>query len=218
MTSTYKRQKPDDYYSLERKEMLDFIPSECKTILEIGCGEGLFGSLVKSKIDSDYWGVEIEQDAFEIAKTRLDNVSLGDAFSIIQDLPGQYFDCIIFNDVLEHFTNPAQLLLQLKPVLKEKGFIVASIPNVRYIKNIKEFLIDKDWEYKDYGILDDTHYRFFTKKSIIRFFESIGFEILKIEGINPTKRVFLFALLNIFSLGLFSDSKYLQFACVVRKK
>jgi 2-polyprenyl-3-methyl-5-hydroxy-6-metoxy-1,4-benzoquinol methylase len=211
------KEKPEDYYSLSRPEMLEYIPKNSKIILDVGCGYGYFGRLVKDKMNSTVWGIELDDVAGESAKSNLDNVFIGDVFDIIETLPKQHFDCIVFNDILEHLVDPYTLLEKTKSLLTNQGVVVCSIPNVRYIGNLKRLLISKQWKYEDFGILDKTHLRFFTKKSIIETMEILGFDIITIKGINQVK-TFKFNLLNALFLGTLSDTRYLQFACVVKPK
>ncbi|OGU15590.1 MAG: hypothetical protein A2X61_03210 [Ignavibacteria bacterium GWB2_35_12] len=210
--------KTDSYYEGERREMLEFIPAECRRILEVGCGAGKFGYSLKLRSKSEVWGIEMNEKQADKAKQLLDKVICRGLETNLKDLEDGYFDCIVFNDVLEHIAYPNDVLIDLKAKLTEKGFIVASIPNVRYIINLKELLWNRDWRYRNEGILDNTHLRFFTKKSIIRIFDECGYEIVKIKGINPYGRKLFFGIFNILTLGFFSDSKYLQYGCLVRKK
>lgn len=203
------------YFSNERNEMIPFIPMNCQKVLEIGCSEGAFGHLVKIQCAAEVWGIEKEKDAALRARDKLDFVFQGDFLEIENQLPRNHFDCVILNDVLEHFIDPWILLSRIKPLLNPGGYIVSSIPNVRYIGNLHELLIKKDWKYKSSGILDVTHYRFYTEKSIIRLFESSGFTIVRIQGINPT-RSFKVRLGTWLTFGFLEDIKYLEFAIVAR--
>jgi len=205
------------YYINKRDEMLQFIPKGSLKILEVGCGEGIFASSVKKNMKAEVWGVELSQEAAKKAEQVIDKVICADFTTVINSLPAHNFDCIVFNDVLEHIPDPFTLLEKIKVLLKENGCIVSSIPNVRYIGNLVELLWKKDWQYKDGGILDITHFRFFTKRSIERMFVNAGYEIVKIEGINPTKS-FKVKLLGWFSLGLFADANYMHFATVAKLK
>ena len=134
------------------------------------------------------------------------------------NLPTDYFDCIICNDVLEHFKYPWSILRRLKNNLKKNGCVIASIPNVRYYDNIKALLLRKEWEYTSSGILDFGHLRFFTEKSILSMFDECGYSVIKIEGINPMilsrKLKFAAMILGDFLKGM----KYLQFACIAKTK
>jgi len=207
----------EGYYTKTRAEMLAFIPSGVQTILDIGCAEGFFGALLKKTLNAEVWGVEMDAEAAMRAREKSINVLVGDITHLLEELPETYFDCIICNDILEHLADPYALLSALKRKLDKKGVIVFSLPNVRYFGNLKNFLMQKDWQYQDEGILDKTHLRFFTEKSIRRMFGDCGYEILTIRGINPT-RSWKFTLLNILTLGNLSDARYLQFAGVAKPK
>ncbi len=208
--------KQDEYYSCSRSEMIKYIPDSARKVLEVGCGKGYFGKTLKSLRDVEIWGVEVCQGAAVSAMQNLDKVIVGDIERGSLDLPEHYFDCIIFNDVLEHFVNPWGVLKTATKYLRNDGHIVASIPNVRYIDNIEELLQKKEWKYRDEGILDKTHLRFFTEKSIRRMFESCGFSVITLEGINASKTSWVFKLLNWLTKYNLNDMRYLQFACVAR--
>ncbi|MFA6570381.1 MAG: class I SAM-dependent methyltransferase [Bacteroidota bacterium] len=213
----YNKKKPS-YFQNSREDMLSYVPQDCKVLLDVGCGDGSFGKLVKSEMGAEVWGIELNHTFAELAKEKMDKVFQGELQNNIVLLPENKFDCISFNDVLEHFTQPDEILKNIKNLLSEKGVVIASIPNVRYIKNLKELLFDKDWRYREEGILDYTHYRFFTKKSIIRMFDECGYEIIKIEGINPEGRKPINSLIRLITFGLLSDTKFMQFACVAKIK
>jgi hypothetical protein len=87
---------------------------------------------------------------------------------------------------------------------------MASIPNERYFRCLFKLIFSRKWDYDWQGILDYTHIRFFTKKSIQNMFLGTGFDIIEIKGINSTKSIRPY-LLNLFLLGIFSDTMYLQF-------
>lgn len=203
-----------NYYKNSRPEIVDFIPAKIERILDIGCSSGEFLKLVKLKTNAETWGVEINPYVAEQAKKNVDTVICGKVEDMISQLPFGYFDCITLNDVLEHLVNPNEVLELLIPKLKADGIIVASIPNVRYIDNLYAVVVKKDWEYKEEGILDSTHLRFFTKKSMVRLFMNCGMKVKLQKGINPTtsKR---FKVLNILTLGFFRDAQYLQFINIV---
>lgn len=203
------------YYFNKREEMLQFIPNSCKKILEVGCGDGIFAESVKIKLNAEVWGVELSNDAAKKAEKVIDKVITGDISELFNTLPDNYFDCIVFNDVLEHLADPFGLLAKITSLLKNNAYVVSSIPNVRYIGNLQDLLLKKDWQYKNDGILDITHFRFFTEKSIERMFVNAGYKIVSIEGINPTGSIKV-KLLGWLSFGLFADVKFMQFATVAK--
>ena len=174
----------NSYFIRSRIEMLKFLPDKFSNVLEIGCGQGEFGKLVKKTFKTNYTGIEIDPEAALVAKKHLDYVLIGDAFEQLQILPDHSFDLLICNDVIEHLTTPEILFRNIRIKMRPNSTLVCSIPNIRVLGNLIHLLINKDFEYTDYGIRDKTHLRFYTRKSIIRFFEDNGFQIEKIMGIN----------------------------------
>lgn len=209
--------KQDRYYS-DRKEMIEFIPSNVRQVLDVGCGDGQFGHLLKSRYDVEAWGIEILEDVADKAKTRMDKVLVGDIEAEELILPCDYFDCVVFNDILEHLRNPWIVLKRIHRNLRKTGCVVASIPNVRYYRNMKELLIHKDWEYADAGVMDKTHLRFFTIKSIRNLFERCEFQVVLIKGIKGAEFPWKIGLLNSLLFNALDDMRYMQFVCVARKK
>ena len=207
--------KPRGYFQGAREEMLKYIPKNVRTTLEIGCGFGGFSALVKENCEAETWAVEADEEAAEEAAKKLNTVINKDIVTSLNQIPDNYFDCIIFLDVLEHLVDPYLLLLSIRQKLTREGVLVASIPNVRYYRNYIDFAIKGNWDYQDAGTLDKTHLRFFTYKSILKMFEQLGFEVLVIEGIHPTKNKKL-RLLNILFFNALEDLKYLQFAVVAK--
>lgn len=211
--------KEKEYYSNSRPEMLTFIPLSAKKVLEIGCGQGNFlVQLAKEGVET--WGVEQNKNSARIASKKLFKVFEGSLDEKMENLPDNYFDVIVLNDVLEHLLYPWEDLKLLKAKLVNEGVVISSIPNVRYVKNLTHLLFNKNWEYKDSGILDSTHFRFFTKKSIISLFNKNGYTVQKIKGINATKSFLYFPIaiiVNIFLLFTQTDIFYMQFATITKK-
>lgn len=204
------------YFKANRHEMLVYIPKNAKRILEVGCGEGAFSKVLK-KDNRETWGVEINPIAAQKATEVLNYVLVGDFNAVYDQLPRNHFDCVIFNDVLEHIYAPWDTISMVKSLLNSDGVLVSSIPNFRYMSNlIIEILYHGEFSYKiEGGILDDTHIRFFTSKSICRMFREQGYEIITHVGINPDVRLKA-KLFNIFTLGFFKDSVFKQFATVAK--
>lgn len=210
--------KEEDYYQHERQEMLPFVPLTAQTFLEIGCGNGAFGKLVKARQQCIYWGIETQTKFVQTAETNLDKF-IYKTFEECEGLPSQYFDCIIFNDVLEHLIDPVIVLSKCKTMLKKDGYIVSSIPNIRHIAYLYRLVYKGEFEYEKAGIMDNTHLRFFTKKSIVNLYQRLGFNIIRHEGINPfVPRKFkpILKTLSFFGIKKFEDTPYEQFATLAQ--
>ncbi len=195
--------------------MIPFLPDSLGCALDVGCGAGGFGEMIKQSSSAEVWGIEINADMANEAKKRLDRVLVGEAVDQLRSLPHGRFDAIIFNDVLEHLAWPDEALRLARPLLSRQGVVVASIPNIRYFRALKQILWNRDFPWDDSGVFDKTHLRYFTKKSIVRLFESSHYQIERIEGINAAIGAKLSVALFL-TFGAFRDARYLQYAVVAR--
>jgi 2-polyprenyl-3-methyl-5-hydroxy-6-metoxy-1,4-benzoquinol methylase len=213
--------KAGEYFAGARPEMLPFVPANCRRLLDVGCGAGAFGASLKQTRQIEVWGVELVSSVAAMATAKLDRVITG-LFEPEIQLPSGGFDCIVFNDVLEHMIAPELALRYAKTLLTPGGAVLASIPNVRHLPVLWQLGLKGRWEYGDCGLLDKTHLRFFTKSSILQMFKDEGYAVESIVGINPYRgipnvsgrvwRAHSFA--NALSLGKFADMKFQQFAVV----
>lgn len=197
--------------------MAELLPQTAQKILDVGCGQGVFAKNFENR-NLEIWGIEINSIEAKEAQKKYHTVIVADVKTGIPQIPEKYFDAIYCNDVLEHLIDPYSTLQELQQKLNPKGVVISSIPNVRYFNNFINFLFKKEWRYEDSGILDRTHLRFFTKKSILRMFEEANYEILQIQGINGYDKSWKFKIINILTFGLISDTRYLQFAVIAKPK
>lgn len=206
------------YYEADRQDMHRFIPTGVSTHLDIGCGQGAFGKGLKQKFPRlESWGLELSKTEGKIAKKNLDKAIIGTIEDNLKELPDGYFDVISFNDVLEHLVDPYEVLCLLQPKLSPNGVVVASIPNVRFVRNLVNLLIKKDWTYENGGILDRTHLRFFTYKTMRDMFEKCGYRVETLEGISQIAK-WKATLLTLVSLGQLRDTTFIQYAVVARPR
>lgn len=211
------KNKPSGYYDNIRFEMLKYLPQDAKKVIEVGCGNGCFSEEIKKRNNAEVWGIELMEEEAAIASKVLDKVFAGECEKHIDSLPDNYFDAIYFNDVLEHLVDPYSVLKKIKSKLAPNGVLISSIPNVRYHNTFMKLLIKKDWKYESYGVMDFTHLRFFTEKSIIRMYEESGYTIKVSEGINKSRSIKPY-LYNIPVLFTQLDIRFPQYATVVSRK
>lgn len=215
--------KTSAYFEWPRAEVLPFVPNNCRRVLDVGCGGGAFGELLKQKRGVEVWGVEPVESAAQRAVGRLDRVLVGE-FGSGLGLPPGMFDCVFFNDVLEHMLVPEAALQYARQLLAPGGVVVASVPNIRSFPPVWQLLFHGKWQYAESGILDKTHVRFFTKSSIVDLFRAEGYEVETISGINaycgaPNVSRSLwraYKLANTLCQGRFDDMKFQQFALVAK--
>ena len=150
-----------------------------RRVLELGCSGGAFGAALKARYPGAHvTGIEAGRAAAERAATRIDRVICGRIeatdFAAAGLLPGE-FDTLIAADILEHLTNPWDALVRLRPFLTPDAQVVASIPNVRNAILIAALAVNGRWQYRERGLLDVTHLRFFTLEEIRRMFLETGY-------------------------------------------
>jgi len=209
--------KADTYFLHTRNELLPFIPEGIKTVLDVGCGNGAFGALLKRTYNCVVWGIEPNKQAAEQAGEQLDKAINGLFSAETAELKGQKFDAIFFNDVLEHLPDPEEALTACQDFLNNDGYIIASIPNIRWYPVVLALLRYKDFKYEPAGVMDKTHLRFFTLKSMIRMFENSGYKVVKNAGINKDNDFHYFNILNWLLFKSQEDMKYPQFVIVAKK-
>ena len=156
------------------RKMLDLVGNS-KEVVDFGCATGYFSKLLQKK-GCMVTGVEINIDAAKVAEKYCHRVVIADLdFVSIRDiLPSQKFDVAVFGDILEHLRDPWKVLTETKEILKEDGYVIASIPNIAHAA-IRLSLLEGRFDYTDFGILDNTHLRFFTRKTVNELFIKAGY-------------------------------------------
>ena len=167
------------------------------TVLEIGCATGYIGKFLKEKMNCKMYGIEIDREAAEIARPYYEKIIIGDVENenILNQLSVQYFDYILCMNVLEHLKNPKDVLIKLKKFIKPNGYLIATIPNIAHWA-IRLKLLYGNFDYEkglfgtDHGkgIIDETHLRFFTLKTMKKLFLDTGYKI-EYYSFDPDKGI-----------------------------
>ncbi|RGD63411.1 class I SAM-dependent methyltransferase, partial [Lachnospiraceae bacterium OF09-6] len=153
----------------------------CSSVLEFGPANGRLTKYLaeqkKCKVDI----VEIDSESGKEAALYAEKALLGSEEGNIENYywiqTEKKYDYIIFADVLEHLINPQDVLEHCSAVIAEKGKILVSIPNASHNSVIIE-LFNDEFEYNPTGILDNTHLKFFTRKSFERMAQNAGWTII----------------------------------------
>ena len=139
---------------------------------------GRFGVGLRERFpDAVLWGID-PTDHPDGATNAFDQRCTG---RYPEDLPMREFDCIVFNDVLEHLVDPWAALRETRDRVSVGGSVVASMPNVRHRHVVRELVLRGRWDYAERGVLDKTHLRFFTRSSMLELFADTGYRIERIE-------------------------------------
>ena len=173
------------YRDAARRDVQALVPLAARSLLDVGCGTGMFGrDLLAARPGIEVWGIDPEPSVNETATTNLSHFVNG---FFPADLPNRRFDCLTFNDALEHFVDPWDILRRSHDLLTEGATVIASIPNVRNYGVVRKLVMNGEWEYRDTGILDRTHLRFFTRKSAEAMFRSCGYRLSSVTPLNVAK-------------------------------
>ena len=175
-------------YIGRRKDLLALVVDAPSRVLEIGCALGATGGYLKAQHGSTVVGVEIDERMAEVARTHLDQVIVGDLnrTSLLDLVGDQRFDLIFFGDVLEHLIDPWATLAAARALLAAEGRIIVSLPNINHITTLASLVFRQRWPYRDRGLHDRTHLRFFTRKNLLELYDSAGLEI---EAENRNLRI-----------------------------
>jgi len=166
----------------EPHDVAGWVGEAAGRVLDVGCGVGGWGRTLKAARPAcRVWGVERDPAAAGEAARWLDHVAVADAARWEPPVPEGAFEAILFADVLEHFQEPAEVLRHYLRWLAPAGRVVLSLPNVKYWGRVRH-LLEGNWTYRDGGILDRGHLRFFTRKEILRLLEACGLEAWRISS------------------------------------
>lgn len=168
------------YFDVPREDILPLVPKDCSSVLEIGCGRGMLGIALKQRGIKEVIGIEVDEEMASHAAKNLDSVLVGDVEKIEPHFKEGYFDCIICADVIEHLVKPEKTINKYKEYLKPNGHFIFSIPNAQFYFVPLNLLLG-NWKYNKRGILDESHLRFFTLKSIKQLMEECGLKIVDIK-------------------------------------
>ena len=203
--------------------MLAFIPARPTRVLEIGCARGEFIVQVDAE---ERWGVEPVAEAANVARKRLTRVFEGLYEDVAAEIPDGRFDVVICNDVIEHMPDHDAFLRAIQRKIAPGGVLVGSIPNIRALTVLTKLLVLKDFSYTADGVLDRTHLRFFTRKSLVRSLQSNGYSIEEMRGLHSILKYglrrynkpavnamasFGAAAVIAATLGYWSDTQFIQF-------
>ena len=146
-----------------------------KKVVDFGCWTGFVARELKKR-GCYVTGIEIDPEAAEEARSVCDRVIVADldTIDLAAALQGEEYDVGLFGDVIEHLKEPARLLAQMRDMLSSGGCIVVSVPNIAHA-SIRLMLLQGRFDYADTGILDDTHLKYYTRRSIGDLLEACGY-------------------------------------------
>jgi SAM-dependent methyltransferase len=194
--------KDNSYYNSMRDEIFEFlllkqvkISANC---IELGSAHGYFGRFLRESIPiNKLIGVDL------YVKPSKENLKFYDYFFmddietfLHENKTRKKFDYVFILDTLEHLQNHWDTLENLKKILHKNSILIISVPNLSNFRVIFDLVFNDKFKYKESGILDFTHLRFFTKKSIEDDITAAKYEILESKyftfGMNLQHNVYNF--------------------------
>lgn len=165
-------------------------------VLEIGAGPGSITRHLIGTLGCDTVALEVDPTAIELLRTYVPRVYASDLNNPnwteeIRNENG-LFDYVIAADVLEHVYNPWQVLEGMTSLLAEGGAIILSLPHVGHA-SVAACLVDEDFEYWPWGLLDRTHIRFFGIKNVQSLINGAGLAIEDAQFVVRTPEMTEFA-------------------------
>ena len=156
-----------------------------KHVLEIGCGPGSITKILADQNNCKVTGLELDPEAIKKVTPYCVKVMQADLNSIgwPQLLENNKFDVVVVADVLEHLYDPWKSLQRMVPLINDNGYIVISLPHVGHAA-VASCLINGDFDYRDWGLLDRTHIRFFGLKNIEDLLTQANLKIIEVSYVT----------------------------------
>jgi len=179
-----------DFEGSSHRILIDLIGRHsdgAKTLLDLGAAGGELGDALRKRFRRT---IGFEYDVHRIGDLhhRFDQAVIADLESV-RRLPCNA-DAIVLADILEHLRDPSSLLACVRQSLTRGGHVFVSVPNIANV-TVRMGLLFGIFEYRERGILDSSHLRFYTMRTIKRQIEGAGFRIVAIRGSSVPIRLIL---------------------------
>jgi len=152
-----------------------WVPANVR-VLDIGCGFGESLGYHAAR-GCDVYGVEADENIRRVADKFGFNVRVGlfDA----SNYESEFFDYITMDQVLEHVTDPREVMQGVSGILKPKGKVVITLPNAQ------------GWGTKVFGKKwinwhAPYHLQFFSKQSMQKLAQDSGLELVSVQTITSS--------------------------------
>lgn len=152
-----------------------------KRVLDIGCSSGHLIKAIREKLGGVVDGIEVNAEKAKLAAKIARKAYVGSVEDpeLIDQLTETY-DILLILDVLEHLNDPLFVLKNIRRLLVDDGYLIASVPNIANWRMRLSLLMGR-FEYQEAGLLDKSHLRFFTLKSLKEMFNEAGYRIVNLD-------------------------------------
>ncbi len=167
----------ENCYSSANSILMAHLPNSTQRVLDLGCGTGALGRIIKDRFNCQVVGVTISEAEASIASKYLDLVFIQDLNNCDLRSLG-IFDCVICSHVLEHLYWPDNLLTDIHKILAFDGTLVIALPNPLHWRQRLEFL-KGNFKYSDGGVMDRTHFRFFDWDTSLEIVKGSDYQVIQ---------------------------------------
>lgn len=204
----------------ERRELTRLVPASARRVVDVGCGSGLFGALLRAA-GKTVIGIEPEWELALLARARL-NVVLP-----VRGEPGLEairvpVDCVVLADVLEHTSPPQCLLRAAAEALGHdgRGRLVVSFPNAAWAPVVRALAAGR-WDTTLAGVQARDHLFYTTPRSFAAMAEECGLTVEALEPLGPGvsfgERLWG-RLASLTAGGTYAEAEAPQWAAVLRRR
>jgi O-antigen biosynthesis protein len=154
-------------------------------VLDLGTGSGALGKHLKTQLNCTVDGFTLNEQEAQLARPSYRHVQVGDLEDPhwVAAFEGRQYDFIVCADVIEHLRQPQAVLRSCRNLLAPNGRLLISVPNAAYCGLLAE-LMEGDFRYRDEGLLDRTHLRFFTRHSLMQFLADESWACETVDSID----------------------------------
>ncbi len=165
------------YENAGNPDLLALIRGEPGRALDLGCGAGDNACLLRDR----GWrvtGVTLSPREREGALRFCEAVQVANLEEPLPAALGGGYDLVLLSHVLEHLVHPEVALASARAALAPGGRLAVALPNVLFYPLRLKALLGR-FDYTPYGIMDETHVRFYTFRSGAELLRRHGFELLE---------------------------------------
>jgi 2-polyprenyl-3-methyl-5-hydroxy-6-metoxy-1,4-benzoquinol methylase len=164
------------------QRLLALVPDDSR-VLDVGCSTGYLARPLVER-GSTVVGIELDGAAAAVAREVCEEVLVGDAETLELPFAPGSFDVVLCGDLIEHLRDPRRFLVRVRPLLRDRGRLVLTTPNVANWA-MRLSLLAGRWRYTERGILDRTHTHLFTRKTLVEALGGAGYSIDVLEFTAP---------------------------------
>lgn len=174
MNDSYGSVTDKTYQNAGNRDVLLRVPQSHRRVLDIGCGAGDNARVLRAA-GHQIVGITLSPDEAELAKDVCDEVIVA---NVEAGLPPEIsdIDVVICSHVLEHICFPENLLADVHGVLNPGGILIVALPNLMFYKTRLPLVLGR-FEYAPHGIMDNTHFRWYTFRSAQQMLRTNGFDV-----------------------------------------